>query len=171
MSNSRALLMRFSAASVTPVSACDGAAPSSVSGRVQCSARRGSHLPSKPLPRALRRPGLDGSAQDAGSGQPHPGPGQCGVGLRPMGWEPTATPSRTGGPLARSSLEKVRSALEKVQGPIDEVLVVLEDAAVAGVGVDRQLGIREASGHVDGVDSRHHPIVVAVHHQDRVVDA
>jgi hypothetical protein len=38
--------------------------------------------------------------------------------------------------------------VEEFEGFLDELCVVLEDAAVAGVGVDDQLAVRQAAGQV-----------------------
>ncbi len=50
------------------------------------------------------------------------------------------------------------------------VLVELEDAAVAGVGVDDELGAGDAAVHVLGQHGGHHPVVVAVGDQGRLGD-
>jgi hypothetical protein len=60
---------------------------------------------------------------------------------------------------------------EELQGLLDELLVELEDSAVAGVGVDHQLVVRQTSGHVEGVRRRQHPVVVAVGEEHGLADA
>src|SRR5215207_2349751 len=59
---------------------------------------------------------------------------------------------------------------EELQGLLDEVLVELEDTAVARVGVDDEVTVRESSVEVDGVAGGHHPVVVAVHDEHGSVD-
>jgi hypothetical protein len=56
---------------------------------------------------------------------------------------------------------------EELQSPLDEVLVELEDAAVAGVGIDDELAVGESSVKVDGVLCRHHLVAVTVHDEHR----
>ena len=51
---------------------------------------------------------------------------------------------------------------EELESLLDELLVELEDSAVAGVWVDHQLVVRQTSGHVEGVRRRQHPVVIAV---------
>src|SRR5215207_1142170 len=55
-----------------------------------------------------------------------------------------------------------RSAAEELDGDGGELVVELEDAAVAGVGVDDQFGARDAAVQVVGEHRRHHAVVVAV---------
>jgi hypothetical protein len=62
----------------------------------------------------------------------------------------------------------VREELERL---VDELLVVLEDSAVAGVRVDHQLVVGQTSGHVEGVRRRQHPVVVAVGEEHGLADA
>ena len=59
---------------------------------------------------------------------------------------------------------------EELQGVGHEGLVVLEDAAVPGVGVDLQLGVGESTCHVGGVAAVDHEVVVAVGDQDGLGD-
>jgi hypothetical protein len=51
---------------------------------------------------------------------------------------------------------------EELEGLLDELLVKLEDPAVAGVRVDQQLVVRQTSGHVERVRRRQHPVLIAV---------
>src|SRR6266487_6612603 len=60
---------------------------------------------------------------------------------------------------------------EELEGRLDELVVVLEDSAVAGVRVDHQLVVRQTSGHVEGVRRRQHPVVIAVREEYGVADA
>ena len=59
---------------------------------------------------------------------------------------------------------------EERERPGDELLVVLEDAAVAGVGVDDQLRVRQALRQVDRVAGGDHPVALAVGDQRGLVD-
>src|SRR5918994_3138237 len=86
-----------------------------------------------------------------------------------------ATASRAGGagysadwwtPTAFSAL-LLRQELESL---LDELLVELEDSAVAGVRVDHQLVVRQTSGHVEGVRRGQHPVVIAVREEHGVAD-
>ena len=52
--------------------------------------------------------------------------------------------------------------VEELEGGRDELSVVLEDAAVSGVGVDDEFAVRQAAVEVDGVRGGHHPVVVTV---------
>jgi hypothetical protein len=100
------------------------------------------------------------------------------VSLHPMRVDRTSSGSqvaRAGGagysadwwtPTAFSAL--LREELERL---LDELLVVLEDSAVAGVRVDHQLVVRQTSGHVEGVRRRQHPVVVAVGEEHGLADA
>jgi len=58
---------------------------------------------------------------------------------------------------------------EEVQSLCHEQVVVLEDAAVAGVRVDAQLGVGQQLGEVERADRRQHRVVVAVDDQDSLV--
>src|SRR6266545_8358590 len=60
------------------------------------------------------------------------------------------------------------SAVEELDGGGGELVVELEDAAVAGVGVDDQLGSLDATVQVLGEDRGHYAVVVAVGDQGRV---
>src|SRR5919108_2622080 len=60
---------------------------------------------------------------------------------------------------------------EELESPLDEVLVELEHAAVAGVGIDDELAVRESSVEVDGVLGGHHLVALTVHDEHRLVDA
>ncbi len=68
-------------------------------------------------------------------------------------------------PTAFSGL--VREELESL---VDELLVELEDSAVAGVRVDHQLVVRQTSGYVEGVRRRQHPVVIAVREEYGLAD-
>src|SRR5436190_8768583 len=63
------------------------------------------------------------------------------------------------------------SRLEELQNLVDKLIVVLEDAAVSGIGIEGELGIWQPSSQVDGVAARHHPIVVTVCDEDRLLNA
>jgi hypothetical protein len=52
--------------------------------------------------------------------------------------------------------------VEKLDCGLDELMVMLEDAAVPGVGVDDELDVRQATAEVDRVLGGHHPVVIAV---------
>src|SRR5438034_2820366 len=64
--------------------------------------------------------------------------------------------------LLPSLVESRWSAAEELDGDGGELVVELEDAAVAGVGVDDQLGSLDAPVQVLGESRGHHPVVVAV---------
>ena len=70
-----------------------------------------------------------------------------------------------GRPTAFSALLR-----EELEGLLDELLVELEDSAVADVWVDHQLVVRQTSGHVEGVRRRQHPVVIAVGEEHGLVD-
>jgi hypothetical protein len=70
-----------------------------------------------------------------------------------------------GRPTAFSALLR-----EELESLLDELLVELEDSAVAGVRVDHQLVVRDAAGHVEGVRRRQHPVVVTVREEYGVAD-
>ena len=53
-------------------------------------------------------------------------------------------------------------AIEELECGRDEPVVMLEDAAVPGVGVDNELAVRQAAVEVDRVPGGYHPVVVAV---------
>ena len=59
---------------------------------------------------------------------------------------------------------------EELESLLDELLVELEDSAVAGVRVDHQLVVRQTSGHVEGVRRRQHPVVIAVREEHGLAD-
>src|SRR5215211_7146120 len=59
---------------------------------------------------------------------------------------------------------------EELESLLDELLVELEDSAVAGVRVDHQLVVRQTSGHVEGVRRRQHPVVIAVREEHGMCD-
>src|SRR5215208_5920637 len=87
-----------------------------------------------------------------------------------------ATASRAGGAgysLADWWMPTAFSALllrEELESLLDELLVELEDSAVAGVRVDHQLVVRQTSGHVEGVRRRQHPVVIAVREEHGLAD-
>jgi hypothetical protein len=60
---------------------------------------------------------------------------------------------------------------EELECLVDELLVELEDSAVAGVRVDQQLVVRRTSGHVEGVRRGQHPVVIAVGEEHGLADA
>src|SRR6188472_2084612 len=62
------------------------------------------------------------------------------------------------------------SALEELEDRGDEFPVVLEDAAVAGVRIDRQRRVRDPAGDVGRVAAGDHDVVIAVGHEDRLAD-
>src|SRR5947208_16740059 len=64
--------------------------------------------------------------------------------------------------LLPSLVQSRWSAAEELDGDGGERVVELEDAAVPGVGVDRQLGALDAPMQVLGESRGHHPVVVAV---------
>ena len=70
----------------------------------------------------------------------------------------------------RQGLAQPRACSEELESALDEVLVELEDAAVAGVWVDDELAVGESSVQVDGVLGGHHLVVVTVGDEDRLVD-
>jgi hypothetical protein len=70
-----------------------------------------------------------------------------------------------GRPTAFSALLR-----EELESLLDELLVELEDAAVAGVRVDHQHVVREAAGHVEDVRRRQHPVVIAVREEYGMAD-
>ena len=70
-----------------------------------------------------------------------------------------------GRPTAFSALLR-----EELESLLDELLVELEDSAVAGVRVDHQLVVRDTAGHVEGVRRRQHPVVIAVREEYGVAD-
>src|SRR5207247_28792 len=84
-----------------------------------------------------------------------PRPRAGGAGYSAGWWTPTAFSA-----LLREELESL----------LDELLVVLEDSAVAGVRVDHQLVVRQTSGHVERVRRRQHPVVIAVREDHGLAD-
>jgi glycerol uptake facilitator-like aquaporin len=60
--------------------------------------------------------------------------------------------------------------VEKLDCGLDELLVMLEDAAVPGVGVDDELDVRQATVEVDRVLGGHHPVTIAVGDQRELPD-
>jgi hypothetical protein len=51
---------------------------------------------------------------------------------------------------------------KELESTLDEVLVGLEDAAVAGVGIDDELAVQETSVEIDGVLGGHHLVALTV---------
>src|ERR1700724_2223322 len=75
-------------------------------------------------------------------------------------------------PAARGHPDPARcsvSVAEESQRLRHEQVVVLEDAAVAGVRVDAELGVGQQLGEVERADRRQHRVVVAVDDQDGFV--
>src|SRR5437667_2473734 len=66
---------------------------------------------------------------------------------------------------------RVSLRLQKLQGLLHECFVILKYAPVPGVVVKYKFGVREAAREIDRVAARHHLVVIAVRHQDRVADA
>jgi hypothetical protein len=60
--------------------------------------------------------------------------------------------------------------LEESECLLNESGMVLEDAAVPGVRENAQLCIRQPTRELEGVERRHHHVVIAVHDQDRMLD-
>src|SRR5215204_3757689 len=79
-----------------------------------------------------------------------------------------ATASRAGG--ARYSADWWAPTAFSALLLREELLVELEDSAVAGVRVDHQLVVRQTSGHVEGVRRRQHPVVIAVREEHGLAD-
>jgi hypothetical protein len=59
---------------------------------------------------------------------------------------------------------------EELEGLLDELLVKLEDPAVAGVRVDHQLVVRQTSAHVERVRRRRHPVLIALREEHGLAD-
>src|SRR5260370_33624845 len=75
-------------------------------------------------------------------------------------------------PAARGHPDPARCSLsvaEESQRLCHEQVMVLEDAAVAGVRVDAELGVGQQLGEVERADRRQHRVVVAVDDQDGLV--
>ena len=83
-----------------------------------------------------------------------------------------AAPSPRLAPVTRATAPStfMSVASEEREGALDELLVELEDAAVAGVGVDHQVRVRQPLGQIDRVARGDHPVGLAVGHEDRLVD-
>src|SRR6516165_9372028 len=76
--------------------------------------------------------------------------------------------STTNAFMAFSDLRLVAvSGVEERRRLPHEIGVVLENAAMPGVLVDRQLSARDTAGHVDAVRRRDHDVVVAIRDQHR----
>jgi hypothetical protein len=69
-----------------------------------------------------------------------------------------------------SVLVAVLLPVEELDGGLDELPVVLEDAAVFGVGIDDEFAARQAAVEVDRVRRGHHPVVVTVGDQHGLLD-
>jgi len=63
------------------------------------------------------------------------------------------------------------SVIEEAHCFWNELRVVLEDAAVSGIGVDRQPAVRQSTSQVPRVGGGHHSVMVAVRHEHRLLDA
>src|SRR6266487_3100503 len=72
--------------------------------------------------------------------------------------------------LVRSAYSDGGSAGEELERDGDELFVELEDATVAGVGVDDQLGALDPAMEILGEHGRDHPIVVAIGDERRLGD-
>src|SRR3954468_23356206 len=95
---------------------------------------------------------------------------------------PSPTPG-SGTSLARSPSVPYRSTTnafmtvvrrahsQELERALDEVLVELEHATVAGVGVEDELAVGESLVDVNGVLGGHHPVALAVHDEHRLVNA
>ena len=59
---------------------------------------------------------------------------------------------------------------EEVERLGDELIVELEDAAVARVGVHDQFRVRETPRQIDRVARGHHPVALAVRNEHRLSD-
>ena len=62
------------------------------------------------------------------------------------------------------------SLLEERERLLNECGMVLEDAAVPGVGENAQLCIRQPAGEFEGVERRHHHVVIAIDDQDGMLN-
>ena len=60
--------------------------------------------------------------------------------------------------------------VEEQAGVCYEQLGILELRSVPGIGIDDQLRIRDVLLQVEGIDRRHHDVVMAVNHQRRLTD-
>ena len=63
------------------------------------------------------------------------------------------------------------SCFKELQSLFHERLVVLEDAAMSGVVVEDELGVRKATRQIDRVAAGHHLVVIAIRHQNRLMNA
>lgn len=72
--------------------------------------------------------------------------------------------------ITRRGAAEPTSAGEELQRVWDELLVVLEDAAVPGIGIDLDLAVGQALGQVEAVGGGHHSVVVSVGDEDGLLD-
>src|SRR5213596_3613616 len=63
------------------------------------------------------------------------------------------------------------SCFKELQSPFHERLVVLENTPMPRILIEDDLGVRKAARHVDRVAAGHHLVVVAIRHQNRVMNA
>src|SRR5438128_5965372 len=71
----------------------------------------------------------------------------------------------------RARQDCVGSCFKELQRLFHERLVVLEDTPMPGILIEDELGVRKAARHVDRVAAGHHLVVVAIRHQNRVMNA
>src|SRR6266511_5472898 len=81
-----------------------------------------------------------------------------------------ATPP-TPSPRAASRQDCVASCSKELQRLFHERFVVLEDAPMPGILIEDELGVRKAARQVDRVAAGHHPVVVTIGNQNRVLNA
>ncbi len=72
--------------------------------------------------------------------------------------------------LSCATSGRCRRGAKEVENLRYELMVVLEDATVSGVGVDPKTGVRQPSGHVLGMLAGDHQVIVAVGNEDRDFD-
>src|SRR5256885_14298582 len=63
------------------------------------------------------------------------------------------------------------SCFKELQSLLHERLVVLEDTPMPRILIEDDLGVRKAARHVDRVAAGHHLVVLAIRHQNRVMNA
>src|SRR3989442_2251625 len=71
----------------------------------------------------------------------------------------------------RARQDCVGSCFKELQRLCHERLVVLEDAPMSGILIEDELGVRKTARHVDRVAAGHHLVVLAIRHQNRVMNA
>src|SRR5207248_11217300 len=81
--------------------------------------------------------------------------------------ETPPTPS----PGAASRQDCVALCFKELQSLSHERFVVLEDAPMPGILIEDELGVRKAARQVDRVAAGHHPVVITIRHQNRVMNA